>query len=116
MNDTSSRLLTEAFVVGAGLVPVYFITHSFITRLLPGMTDEGQDYLSVFLSGSLFHILCEETGINDWYLDNGVAVLKREQAYQTQGMMADPDLCDGRCGWSGDGLCSHYSLHTGGAW
>lgn len=112
MDELNSRLLTEAFVVGAGLVPVYAITHAFVSGLFPRMSDTTQDYFSVFLAGSVFHLVCEETGINDWYLDNGVAMLKRQQSYEIGGMLDDPALCDGRCGWRDDGLCSHYSFHA----
>ena len=113
MDDTKSKLLTEAFVVGAGLMPVYFITHSFLSVLLPRMSDNVVDYTSIFISGALFHLLAEETGINDWYLDNGVAVLKRQvMAVEETGMGNDYSLCDGQCGWKElGGLCSHHSLH-----
>jgi hypothetical protein len=114
MNDDElrSRLLTEAFVVGAGLVPVYAITHAFTGGLFPRMSPMTQDYFSVFLAGSLFHLLCEHTGVNDWYIDNGVAVLKREKVDTDLAMWNDDALCDGRCGWADDGLCSHYSYHA----
>jgi hypothetical protein len=112
MDDTNSMLLTEAFVVGAGLVPVYALTHTITGTLFPRMSAMTQDYFSVFLAGGLFHLLCEHTGINDWYLDNGVAVLKRGQSYTLGGMLNDDGLCDGRCGFKDDGLCSHYSYHA----
>lgn len=112
MDDLNSRLLTEAFVVGAGLVPIYAITHAFTGGLFPRMSPMTQDYFSVFLAGGAFHLLCEHTGINDWYLDNGVAVLKRGKLYTELGMLNDDGICDGRCGWRDDGLCSHYSYHA----
>jgi hypothetical protein len=115
MKDYSTQLLTEAVVVGTALMPVYFFTHSFVTALFPRTSDEVQDYLSLFISGSMFHLLCEVGGVNDWYLDNGVATLKRlekEEIYEEENMN-DPSLCDGRCGWETmGGLCSHYSFHA----
>ncbi len=110
--ELRSRLLTEAFVVGAGLVPVYAITHAFTGGLFPRMSPMTQDYFSVFLAGGVFHLLCEQTGINDWYLDNGVAMLKRNRFYEDTGMLNDDGLCDGRCGWRDDGMCSHYTYHA----
>jgi len=32
--------------------------------------------LSLFITGALVHILCQLTGINHWYCDNGVACKK----------------------------------------
>jgi hypothetical protein len=113
--DYSRRLLTEAVVVGVGLLPIYALTHNFISVLFPRIKDTMmQDYLSVGISGGLFHLICEEGGINDWYLDNGVAVLKRmeKEKYDWTTSLNDPDLCDGSCGWRNDGMCSHYSMHA----
>lgn len=93
-------------------MPVYAFTHTLTGLLFPRMSALTQDYASVFLAGSLFHLICEETGINDWYLDNGVAMLKRTEKIAVAGMTADPALCDGRCGWRDDGLCSHYTYHA----
>jgi hypothetical protein len=110
--ELNSKLLTEALFVGTFLVPTYALTHLFVSGLFPRMSDTTQDYVSVFFAGGLFHLLCEETGINQWYLDNGVATLKRQDAYTDLGMWNDDGLCDGRCGWRDDGVCSHYSLHS----
>lgn len=115
MKDYSTKLLLEAVVVGGTLMPVYFFTHSVVTSLLPRAGDDVQDYLSLFLSGALFHVLFEEAGFNDWYLDNGVATQKRletEEVFAEENLN-DPALCDGSCGWqSMGGLCSHYSFHA----
>lgn len=114
MEDEHNRkLLTEAFFVGAFLVPVFAFTHSVVTIAFPRMKDTTQDYLSVFISGGLFHLVAEGSGVNDWYLDNGVAVLKRlekEKVEWTENIN-DPALCDGSCGWM-EGICSHYSYHA----
>ena len=103
-------------MVGAGLLPLYFFTHKVVSAVLPRMSDEAQDYLSVFISGATFHLVAENTGINDWYLENGHAYLKkmRDAEFEAQETAPD-DLCDGRCGWESlGGLCSHYSLHQQG--
>jgi len=73
--DTNGQLLTEVVVVGATLVPMYIATHSATATL--GLSRMTHEYLAVFLAGSAFHLLFELTGLNDWYLDNGVAALKR---------------------------------------
>lgn len=115
-DDLRSRLLAEAFIVGAGLMPVYFVVHNVVSAMLPRMSDTTQDYVSIFISGATFHLVCEGTGINDWYLTNGHAYLKRHRDAEIQAQETAPDdLCDGRCGWEAmGGLCSHYSLHQQG--
>jgi hypothetical protein len=115
-DDLRSKLLTEAFLLGAGLLPIYIMTHKIVGLMLPRMSDETQDYLSIFLSGATFHLVAEGTGINDWYLENGHAYLKRNRDAEFLAQETAPDdLCDGRCGWeSMGGLCSHYSLHQQG--
>ena len=78
------------------------------------MRDTTQDYISVAVSGGLFHLICEGSGVNDWYLDNGVAVLKRMEREQVDWTITlnDPELCSGSCSWKEGGLCSHYSFHA----
>ena len=112
--DYSKKLLTEAVVVGTLLVPVFVMTHKIITLMFPRMKDTTQDYVSVAVSGAIFHLLAEESGLNDYYLDNSVAVLKRmekENVDWTENLN-DPSLCNGSCGWQEGGLCSHYSFHA----
>jgi hypothetical protein len=112
--DYSGKLMTEAVVVGVALLPVYVLTKKFITVALPRMSGVTQEYTSIVVCGGLFHLICEGSGVNDWYLDNGVAVLKRmekEQVDWTESLN-DPALCDGSCGWQDDGICSHFSFHT----
>jgi hypothetical protein len=75
--DRTGHLLTEAAIVGAALVPVYIATHAVTATL--GLSRMTHEYLAIFLAGGAFHLICEATGVNDWYLDNGVAALKREK-------------------------------------
>ena len=53
---TPRTLALEAFVVGILLVILYFI----LSRLAPPL-------VAVFISGALFHVVCEYTGVNAWY-------------------------------------------------
>ena len=65
-------LTKEAVSVGVLLVPVYAVVRESV-RNIQSVNSTTQEYTSVFLSGALFHILCEATGINEWYLTNGRA-------------------------------------------
>ena len=53
------KVALEAFVVGILLAILYF----FLSRLAPPL-------VAVFLSGALFHLICEYTGVNAWYARN----------------------------------------------
>jgi len=52
-------LAIEALVVGALLVLVFMVVSRYMA-LLP----------AVFVSGAVFHLLCEATGVNAWYARN----------------------------------------------
>lgn len=49
-------LAFEAFVVGLILAILFFIVSKFSPAVL-----------AVFISGALFHVICEYTGVNAWY-------------------------------------------------
>jgi hypothetical protein len=51
-----STLLAEAFVVGIILALFYV-----------GLSRFFKPLQAVFLSGALFHLVCEFTGVNAWY-------------------------------------------------
>ena len=63
------RLYKEAVVIGAGLIPLVFMAE----ELFPRMPKWGQ----IMFAGGAFHLVCVFSGINTWYLDNGVASKKR---------------------------------------
>jgi hypothetical protein len=68
------KLYGEALVVGAALVPMYFA----VSRATSATRIDfvGKEVLDVFLSGFLFHLLAEESGVNEWYLTNSHAAKK----------------------------------------
>ena len=59
----ATQLATEAVVVGAALIPLFFIVNSQIRN----------QSAALFVSGAAFHLLCEVTGLNKWYLTNGAS-------------------------------------------
>ena len=60
------RTFQEAGAVGLLLVPVYATVKD---ALLPMrfQSERNKDYLTVFVSGLLFHILAEATGVNAYW-------------------------------------------------
>ncbi len=68
------KLYGEALVVGAALVPVYFA----VSRATQAARIDfaGKEVLDLFLSGFLFHLAAEESGVNEWYLTNSHAAKK----------------------------------------
>ena len=70
------KLAKEAFLVGFILsiigILIYFIFQKFF---------ENCNYILIFfvffISGILFHLICEFSGINKWYCKNGIACNKK---------------------------------------
>lgn len=66
------QLTEEAIGVGALLVPVYALVRKSVIDYT--WRDEStREYAAVFLSGALFHVLAEASGLNEWYITNGRA-------------------------------------------
>jgi hypothetical protein len=62
---TVSTVLIEALFVGI----ILSIMSSLITLLLPNRSLILLAVVS-FVCGAAFHIICQVTGINDWYVKN----------------------------------------------
>jgi uncharacterized membrane protein YdjX (TVP38/TMEM64 family) len=75
-------LLIEASVVGICLIIVGSIIAFLVRRwypkpLLPKSCASYNKYyvmeFTLFLTGFLFHLICEASGVNKWYLTNSAA-------------------------------------------
>jgi len=60
---TFSTVITESIIVGIGLIVLYYL----IDYSLQFLNYKFPQYIVLFVSGFIFHILCEYTGINLWY-------------------------------------------------
>lgn len=69
-----STVLLEAIVVGILLIVVYkgvealFFSNIPTNQIHPAALNTKNQYYILFLAGAIFHILCEYTGINIWYV------------------------------------------------
>ena len=64
------RILFEAFIVGILLIVIYYP----IKMLL----KEVDNNIILFISGGLFHIICEYSGLNLWYVEDYNKILKQK--------------------------------------
>jgi hypothetical protein len=74
----------EAFVVGILLVGLYIVVKYLYTPIyrksdIHPASISKDPYMIIFLSGALFHILCEYLGINIWYVKEYNKILKNDQ-------------------------------------
>lgn len=58
-------ILIEGSIVGLLLLFIYEFTKKFIN-----IKSRNSEVVQLFISGFLFHILCQLFGINKWYVDN----------------------------------------------
>jgi hypothetical protein len=67
MNKSVTTIFFEALIVGILLIlvynPIYYL-----------LKDYNNNFI-LFLSGCLFHILCEYSGVNIWYVNDYKRIL-----------------------------------------
>lgn len=68
-----SLVLFEAVVVGVGLILIYELVKQIIKQT--GMKEQS-NLVILFVSGALFHLVCEYTGVNQWYSEKYCKLLK----------------------------------------
>ena len=70
------QLILEAFAVGQLLFPVYLFTkYILLPNILPFPVTNI--YIILFITGFLFHIICEITGINLLYVKNYYSIISQ---------------------------------------
>lgn len=80
MTNYARKLLIEAIVVGLGLIVVGLS----VSAAMKGSrkVDREAWYAmarALFVSGFLFHVLCEVAGVNAWYCNNSAACMASNQ-------------------------------------
>lgn len=86
MMEYESKLITEAIAVGG----ITVIVNRLVQRMLP----RASPLLQLFLTGVTIHLGCEYTGLNEWYIKNGAAGMKKECEEEKQ---IYPALSGGKC-------------------
>ena len=59
-------VIFEATVVGILLIIIFKLVNYYLFDYIPNITVSKNIEL-LFISGFLFHIICEYTGVNIWY-------------------------------------------------
>ncbi len=62
-----TSVLIEAMVVGLGLVMLLFAVQRAI--------GSNVGFWGIFITGAVFHLLCEWSGVNVWYAKNYCSIL-----------------------------------------
>jgi hypothetical protein len=74
MKKSAGIILLEASIIGAVLIGIFLLIELcnkfiFINKL--------HLLINIFISGFIFHILCEISGLNIWYVNNYNEILKK---------------------------------------
>jgi hypothetical protein len=111
----AEELAQEAVAVGISLVPLYYFTAKVVDKFAPNLFPETRALVNVALSAGLFHIICEETGVNNWFLSNSVAARKSKRKWwkvSTTAAGQSIELCDGKkCGAGACKGIPHSDFH-----
>jgi len=118
-------LLKEVVFVGGSMVPVYWVVDKALRNVTRTWSTESATLLKVALSAGLFHVICEETGVNNWFLTNSVASKKQNKKFWKVNKSAagtsvnminvndlTPATCSGGgCGYNRRSGVSHDTYH-----
>ena len=70
-------VIFEATVVGILLIIIFKLVNYYLFDYIPNITVSKNIEL-LFISGFLFHIICEYTGVNIWYSKEYVNILNNK--------------------------------------
>ena len=70
------RVLFEAACIGAAMSLMMYVA----LGLLPKRGDEKLIYVAAFVCGAVFHVACEQTGLNAWYARTYVKFLQKSES------------------------------------
>lgn len=59
-------VVIESIVVGSLLLGIVKLVNDYLLKYIPNITGNKNIEL-LFVSGFLFHIICEYTGVNMWF-------------------------------------------------
>lgn len=108
-------LTKEALAVGLSFLPVYWITDKVLMKFFPNWLPDTRKYVNVAVAGGLFHIISEETGVNNWFLTNSVAARKAHKKHYVVSQSpagSSIEFCDGtECGHAKMKHVAHEVFH-----
>ena len=106
--EDHTQLYKEAAFVGISLVPLWFVVTQFTlaTKVLT-TSPQLKAILDVVISGSLFHLAAEESGLNQYYLTNSYAYQK---SFSHEFKKDERCAVDIRLDWGGAGTGSLFGL------
>jgi hypothetical protein len=61
-----NQVILESTIVGLLLIGIIKLVNDYLLKYIPNITGNKNIEL-LFVSGFLFHIICEYTGVNIWY-------------------------------------------------
>jgi hypothetical protein len=68
MSKPIITIIMEAIIIGLLFVALFYIVKNTFTK--------SQIFVQLFLTASLFHIICEYSGLNIWYVKDYNKYLK----------------------------------------
>lgn len=90
-SESPVNLAVEGVVVGLGLLPVWWMVSKATSVARIYNNDQTKTLIDIALSGFLFHILAEESGVNSWYLTNSFAARKAFRSIYENKVDASPN-------------------------
>jgi hypothetical protein len=72
MNKPISRIIIEAIFVGLLFIPLFMLVQYALLQF-----KQQNMLLTLFLTAALFHIVCEYTGLNLWYVQDYNKFIRR---------------------------------------